>query len=63
MIYIKNKKINPYWRTLKSDGELNPKYPGGIPNLKKKLESEGHHVVHKGKKYFVEHYQDSLAKI
>ncbi len=21
--------ITPYWRTLKSDGELNPKYPGG----------------------------------
>src|SRR5690349_1938954 len=23
--------MTPYWRTLKSDGQLNPKYPGGIP--------------------------------
>jgi hypothetical protein len=22
--------ITPYWRTLKSGGELNPKYPGGV---------------------------------
>ena len=27
------KRITPYWRTLKSDGELNPKYPGGIEAL------------------------------
>ena len=27
------KRITPYWRTLKSDGQLNPKYPGG-ENLK-----------------------------
>src|ERR1043166_1828416 len=23
-------KITPYWRTLKTGGELNPKFPGGI---------------------------------
>ena len=33
------KRITPYWRTLKSGGELNPKYPGGIANLKTRLES------------------------
>src|SRR4029077_14989480 len=22
--------VTPYWRTLKSGGELNPKYPGGV---------------------------------
>lgn len=22
--------VTPYWRTLKSDGELNEKYPGGV---------------------------------
>ena len=26
-------RITPYWRTLKSGGELNPKYPGGIENV------------------------------
>jgi len=24
------KDITPYWRTIKSGGELNPKYPGGV---------------------------------
>ena len=28
------KRITPYWRTLKTGGELNPKYPGGIAALK-----------------------------
>ena len=30
------KRITPYWRTLKSGGELNPKYPGGIDLLAQK---------------------------
>lgn len=34
--------ITPYWRTLKSDGELNPKYPGGIEAQRARLEKEGH---------------------
>jgi hypothetical protein len=24
------KKVTPYWRTIKSDGKINEKYPGGI---------------------------------
>ncbi len=32
----------PYWRTLKADGELNQKYPGGIEFQKENLEAEGH---------------------
>lgn len=56
------KKINPYWRTLKSGGELNEKYPGGIDNLKILLEGEGHKVVKKGKKYIVENHEKSLVK-
>lgn len=52
------KTITPYWRTLKAGGELNPKYPGGIENLTKRLKAEGHAVVAKGKRHFVE----SLAK-
>ena len=53
----------PYWRTLKSDGELNAKYPGGVEAQKKKLESEGHIVIQKGKKnirYFIKNYEESL---
>ena len=36
------KEITPYWRTLKSGGELNPKYPGGIEAQRSHLEAEGH---------------------
>jgi hypothetical protein len=54
------KDVTPYWRTLKSGGELNPKYPGGIPALKKLLESEGHKVVGKGKKYLVADFEARL---
>jgi hypothetical protein len=55
------KRITPYWRTLKSNGELNPKYPGGIANLKKKLTAEGHRVVARGKRYVVADYQRLIA--
>jgi len=56
------KRITPYWRTLKTGGQLNPKYPGGIENLKHKLESEGHTIISKGKKYTVADYEKSLVK-
>jgi hypothetical protein len=55
------KKITPYWRTLKTGGELNPKYPGGIACLRVKLAAEGHRIVHKGKRFFVAEYQNSVA--
>lgn len=55
------KRITPYWRTLKSGGELNPKYPGGVPGLKKLLSAEGHRVVQKRKRFFVENFQERLV--
>jgi hypothetical protein len=43
--------ITPYWRTLKSGGELNPKYPGGINAQAERLREEGHIIEpSKGKK-------------
>lgn len=57
------KKITPYWRTLKAGGEINEKYPGGVEAQKKLLEKEGHHVIQKGKKYLVADYEKSQAKI
>jgi hypothetical protein len=53
-------ETTPYWRTLKSGGELNPKYPGGIPDLKRRLEAEGHRVVQRGQRWFVEGYEARL---
>ncbi len=56
----------PYWRTLKSGGELNPKYPGGIEAQKEMLEKEGHTVIKKGRtniRYFVRNYENALFKL
>lgn len=53
----------PYWRTLKANGELNPKYPGGVEFQKAKLEKEGHTIMKKGRthiRYFVADYQNVL---
>jgi len=47
------KRITPYWRTIKSDGQLNDKYPGGIAAQKRALQAEGHEIVKKGTKYKV----------
>jgi hypothetical protein len=53
----------PYWRTLKANGELNPKYPGGVEAQKELLEKEGHTIIQKGRtnvRYFVKDYEKSL---
>ncbi len=43
--------ITPYWRVVKDDGSLNPKFPGGVESQAQKLREEGHQVVFpKGKK-------------
>ena len=55
--------ITPYWRTLKTGGVINPKYPGGVEAIKKLLEKEGHEVVQKGKKHVVVDYEKSLTKL
>src|SRR5437016_13022889 len=54
------KRVTPYWRTLKTGGELNPKYPGGIECLAKRLKGEGHKLVRKGKRLLVVDYERSL---
>lgn len=58
--------ITPYWRTLKANGELNPKYPGGVESQKKLLEDEGFTVVKKGRtniRYYVENYEKFLFEL
>lgn len=57
------KDITPYWRTLKTTGEINPKYPGGVDAQKKLLEKERHKVIQKGKKYMVLDFEKYLVKL
>ncbi|MDN5342743.1 MGMT family protein [Oceanotoga sp. DSM 15011] len=53
----------PFWRTLKKDGELNLKYPGGIDKQRELLEKEGHEIIMKGKKMFVNNYEKALFEL
>lgn len=38
-------RIAPYWRVVKDDGSLYPKFPGGIEQQAQKLREEGHRIV------------------
>ena len=51
----------PYWRTVKSDGFLNEKYPGGQETHKQLLEQEGLKIIHKGKRLLVHDFQKYLV--
>lgn len=56
----------PYWRTLKANGELNAKYPGGVEAQKEKPEAEGHTIIQKGRtniKYFVKDHEKALFEL
>ena len=61
--YQRSNDETPYWRTLKANGELNAKYPGGVEAQKEKLEAEGHIIIQKGRKnirYYVKDYESVL---
>lgn len=53
----------PYWRTLKTDGFLNGKCPGGQEAHKTLLERENFRVIARGKKYQVDDYEKYLMKL
>ena len=54
------KRVTPYWRTLKNGGEVNPKYPGGVDVLTKRLQAEGQTIVTKGKRVLVANFEPKL---
>ena len=37
-------RITPYWRVIKDDGSLNPKFPGGVEAQAERLRDEGHRI-------------------
>ena len=59
------KRITPYWRVVKDDGSLNPKFPGGIKAQSARLKEEGHKItLGKGKKPpKVRDFEKALTKI
>lgn len=38
-------RITPYWRVVKDDGSLNPKFPGGVERQAERLRAEGHRIL------------------
>ena len=57
------RRITPYWRTVKTGGVLNEKYPGGIEAQREKLESEGHRIIKKGGKFIVENLTRAVIQM
>ena len=60
--YQRTEDETPYWRTLKANGELNPKYPGGVEAQRTKLEAEGHTIIRRGRtniRYYVKDYEET----
>jgi len=53
----------PYWRTLKANGFLNEKYPGGQEVHKRLLEEENFRVIARGKRYQVVDYDKHLVEL
>lgn len=58
-------RITPYWRTIKSDGSLNPKFPGGAAAQAERLSDEGIAIAPaKGKRApKVVDYERRMAKL
>lgn len=54
------KRVTPFWRTLKTGGEINPKYPGGVEGVAKRLRAEGHTIRTKGKRRLVADFEKKL---
>ena len=44
------RRLTPYWRVVKDDGGLNPKYPGGVDAQARNLRAEGFALMRKGNK-------------
>ncbi len=38
-------RITPYWRVVRDDGQLNPKFPGGVERQAEHLREEGHRLL------------------
>ena len=59
------KRVSPYWRVVKDDGSLNPKFPGGVEWQSARLQEEGHVIEPAGGKKppRVKEFQKRLANL
>jgi alkylated DNA nucleotide flippase Atl1 len=54
-------RVAPYWRVIKDDGSLNPKFPGGGQLQAQHLRREGVSVAQAGKRIVVRDFEKRLA--
>ncbi|MEW6407506.1 MAG: hypothetical protein AB1465_02325 [Patescibacteria group bacterium] len=54
------KDITLWWRTLRGNGELNEKYPGGVALQARLLKKEGHKIIKKGKKTIIANFENYI---
>ena len=54
------KRVTPYWRVVKDDGALNPKFPGGVLEQARSLKAEGFDSVMNGKTMRLKNFESRL---
>ena len=52
------KRTTPYWRVVRDNGELNPKFPGGVSRQTRYLRAEGFAFVRDRKQPIVKQFQE-----
>jgi len=52
-----HKRVTPYWRVVKENGGLNPRFPGGEPEQARHLRSEGFEIIKRRKGSFVKDFE------
>src|SRR6266705_1707255 len=57
------KRITPYWRVVRDNGELNPKFPGGLSQQTRYLRAEGFAFVRDNKKPIVKEFQERQFRL
>ena len=55
------KRVAPYWRVIKDDGSLNPKFPGGVEQQARYLRSEGCAIGRRGTKTVLKDFERRLT--
>ena len=55
------KRVAPYWRVIKDDGSLNPKFPGGIEQQSRYLRGEGSVTARRGTKTVLKDFERRLT--
>jgi len=56
-------RVTPYWRVVKDDGSLNPKFPGGLDNQARYLRDEGFTLNRNRKTPRVEEFERRLMML